>query len=543
MKLDQQMIKVVHALCNDVATPRSALVKELATKGDWIQLQKLKCNPADYSNSFDYWRDAIVTDLFRKVEVTENDKSLEQAAVDTFFACEATNTLTNHRLSRFLPDSCYFEHGQDLSLSVFIDEWRAEVKRILGRLPDDLTINFGGGATMSDEGKLTTIPDKLSKQPSVTIDCLSYRSFYDDSAWGRGLRSSERAWEPQVVPGNKFFTVPKDAVKHRGCCKEPSLNVAYQLCVGKLLKARLKTHGVDLKGGQQKHRRLARRASINGSLATVDLSNASDTVSRVLVELVLPPDWYQLLDDLRSKKTFIKGRWHRLEKFSSMGNGFTFELETLIFYTLAKTICKRLFVDYADLTVYGDDIICPVEAVDSLLASLRFFGFTPNASKTFVNGSFRESCGGDFFLGDAVRSHYVKKLPSEPACWISLANGLRRLCSHSFDNDLRWTIVKRAWFLCLRAIPSDIRRCRGPHFLGDVVIHDETFDCRVDTNGTPYVKAWVPIPVVLQWDYWLPPVQLASALKDVPSSGVSPRGSVKGYRFNYIPVWGVATTA
>jgi hypothetical protein len=52
--------------------------------------------------------------------------------------------------------------------------------------------------------------------------------------------------------------------------------------------------------------------------------------------------------------------------------------------------------------VYGDDIIVPVEFVPSVIDSLELFGAKVNRRKSFWNGSFRESCGKEYYDGSDV---------------------------------------------------------------------------------------------------------------------------------------------
>ena len=93
-----------------------------------------------------------------------------------------------------------------------------------------------------------------------------------------------------------------------------------------------------------------------------------------------------------------------------MGNAFTFELETLIFWCLTRAVVEELQLSQnGRVFAYGDDIICPTEAVPLLYKVLDFCGFTVNTEKSFTSGPFRESCGGDYFLGFDIRPYYVKK--------------------------------------------------------------------------------------------------------------------------------------
>lgn len=530
--LDQQLTRVVDALCDDIATPVARLVKDLVHKGEWVELQKLKVRPSDYQCGESYLRDSIVVDLLRKAEV---DSGIDKraAAVATFWSCEAQNAATNARLHRFLPRALLIECQGDHAVLEFIQAWRKEISLVLKSLPDSLSPRFGKGSTYGDRGQLITVPDKMSVSPTVTQGARLLLPLWQETAWYRAIQDS-RPWEsdPQTIRGNRFSTVPKTGLTDRGICIEPSINISYQLDVGRLMKDRLLHIGIDLRQGQQVHRERAQAASFLNTDATIDMSNASDTLCRVLPELVIRNDWWELLDSLRSPFTEIDGKSVRLEKFSSMGNGFTFELETLIFVTLARLIVSREGGDESRVLCYGDDLIVPKQHSRSVLAALAFFGFTPNKSKTFTDGPFRESCGGDFWNGVPVRAHFIEELPNEPHQWISLANGLRRVGHSDPNNPGRFRYLRRAWQRCLDAIPSDIRRLRGPEALGDLVIHDhEDAWCRTtDARGNPAVFVWEPISVVLQWNNWVPAVHFASALVGLPSKGVTPRGGISGFR-------------
>nr|UUW21353.1 MAG: RNA replicase beta chain [Sanya fiers-like virus 32] len=311
------------------------------------------------------------------------------------------------------------------------------------------------------------------------------------------------------------------------------------------------------------HKQLARIGSLTGAVATIDLSNASDTVCYNLIKLLLPPDWWQLVADTRSSHTLLEGRWVKLEKFSSMGNGLTFELETLVFFTLAKVLqeleppVEDPYTPGLTTSVYGDDIIVPTSVSRSMVAALKFFGFTPNEKKTFLKGPFRESCGGDYFAGHDVRPHFQKEVCEEPHHLIALANGLRRL-GRRLDGLGSGVDHRVAWFRCLDAIPRPIRICRGPEELGDLVIHDEPEHWQSRNpirvrSSIRYLRVWRAVPNRLKgWDQYRPGVVLSVALyggsSGTPStpvstaeqarlSGVVPRirGSyVSGYRFGRV---------
>lgn len=545
--LPQQMERVIYALCEDTNTPRSLAVKLLVEHREYGQLVNLTVDPLHYTNGHRYYLDVVVTDLLRKVEdfdIEGIDKVGE--ALKLFGASEHACYATNFRLNPYLENGP-FEDPSELRIFESIERMKNWISSVLGRLPEELhRASFGPGATFEDVGRYTTVPDKISNRPTMTEGCVDLLPLWSYTAWARAhLESNPSQSRPKAVRGNRFTTVPKDAKKDRGIAIEPSLNVFYQLGVGKAIRQSLKSVGIDLKDGQEVHRRVACEASRKGCYATIDLSNASDTMSYNLVKLLLPRGWFDLVDMLRSPRTLVNGQWHILQKFSSMGNGYTFELETLVFTAICLEACYLANVSATpgqNLFVYGDDIIMPVKAQVTGLALLRFFGFTPNTKKTFPSahkaehGLFRESCGGDFFDGLAVRPHYVKEIPNEPAKWISLANGIRRLGREDSGPDFRYSIYWRAWLRALDAIPSDIRRLRGPSDLGDLVIHDvrEFWRRRRTPDQRTYIRTWTPLHKVLPFHHWKWPVVFACALYGIPSDGVIPRNGISGYRIKWV---------
>jgi hypothetical protein len=205
----------------------------------------------------------------------------------------------------------------------------------------------------------------------------------------------------------KLNFVPKTAKTHRAIVVEPTLNGFVQLGIGDIIATRLRGVGVDIRD-QTRNQRLAREGSLSGALATLDLSSASDTIAVELVKDLLPMDWFNLLWSARTSKVECEGVVVRMQKFSSMGNGFTFPLETLIFYAMACAVAEEFDLPSSSVSVYGDDIIVPTVMFRDLCETLVCFGFTPNASKSFADGPFRESCGADYLSGVAIRPFYVK---------------------------------------------------------------------------------------------------------------------------------------
>jgi hypothetical protein len=111
---------------------------------------------------------------------------------------------------------------------------------------------------------------------------------------------------------------------------------------------------------------------------------------------------------------------------------------TLIFVGIQQKLNRQLTRQdvksfRGQVRVYGDDIIIPVDCVDSVIQTLEAFGLKVNKDKSFWNGKFRESCGGDYYDGEWVTPIRVRRdIPSslkrakqgEVASLVSLRNQL-----------------------------------------------------------------------------------------------------------------------
>jgi len=230
----------------------------------------------------------------------------------------------------------------------------------------------------------------------------------------------------------RVITVPKTLKTPRIIAIEPTCMQYMQQAV---LEAMLKAYerddilskviGFD---NQVPNQEMARLGSITGSLATLDLSDASDRVSNQLVrKLVAPWLWFsEAVDATRSRKADVPGHGViRLAKFASMGSALCFPMEASVFTTLVflgiqkdlrVPLTRKLIIDeYLDkVRIYGDDIVIPVEHVRSVVATLQDFGLVVNVNKSFWTGKFRESCGKEYYDGEDVTVVRVREvLPTQ----------------------------------------------------------------------------------------------------------------------------------
>lgn len=269
--------------------------------------------------------------------------------------------------------------------------------------------------------------------------------------WINFLCGNKASYE--IVEGNRVTTVPKKWNCDRTIGVEPSLNVFLQLGVGGYIASKLKPYGVTL-SDQRPNQAAAAAGSLKGDTVTMDLSNASDTISIEAVRLLLPGEWFIHLDELRSPAYQVgkKGAWQEYEKFSSMGNGFTFPLESLLFYAVLRGCVSETYDDPRLIRVFGDDLVVPTGSALLVIEVLEFLGFTINREKSHFFGWFRESCGTDYYYGIDVRPTYVDSCPTDDASVYNLYNRLRAQCIWDVENTLSFlkTLAKDS------EVPSDL---------------------------------------------------------------------------------------
>lgn len=241
----------------------------------------------------------------------------------------------------------------------------------------------------------------------------------------------------RLIEGSRITSVPKNEDTRRTIAIEPSGNMVLQLAAGAYLEGVLRMIGLDIKTQQPKNKALALRGSVDGSLATIDLSSASDLIGCDLVRLLFPAVWYKFLMCIRSSKTDIKGEEATLNMISTMGNGFTFPLMTLIFVSLIYAYrCRtqkdspNLFLNWDQTAVFGDDIIIPSDEYDVCVDTLERAGFIINKDKSYRDGPFRESCGGDYFEGVDVTPFYVKSLANNADVYVAINQVLEWSAKH-----------------------------------------------------------------------------------------------------------------
>lgn len=559
MNIDRALQRACVSAFIQLNTPISLSSKMLLEAGEWDQLAQRQISPSNYldtpSGASRYSRDVQAVDLLRKAPLpTTFDR--REAAESIFRQAEEQCCRSNLNLSLARD----YPLGElEYAMHQIMQRGKKWITRVFGVLPKDLSCGFGPGTTYELKGSTTSaIGDKITMAQATTQSAQALSAW----AWDRSLPARVRIESGlplrQVVPGNRFVVVPKDGKTDRGICVEPGGNLYLQKGIGSYLKERLGAVGLyvwkqpradlsdptqwtpDRPMAEKIHRTLAREGSRYGEWCTIDLSNASDTVCRELVKWLIPDDWYSLMEDVRSKKTLFprdfvgplkKGEtrkriwdWHVLHKFSSMGNGFTFELETAIFAAIVHGVTG--LTPGRDFFVFGDDIVVPTRYSKDVLAALKCFGFTPNPKKSFDAGPFRESCGGDFFIGYDVRPYQIKTLGTSIIELKALHNGLvgKRLY--------------RAARCVLDSMPT-VHRTFGPCHYGDAVLHGHVSRWKVTKkNGCEWIRPLMPFYTAIPLDRWGDEkIVISQMLLGLKATGYVPRDSEPdGWRRGWLSV-------
>ena len=233
--------------------------------------------------------------------------------------------------------------------------------------------------------------------------------------------------EPGAETPVRVITVPKTLKTPRIIAIEPlCMQYTQQSLLSPLvsvLETSVLTGGFLNFTDQKVNQRLALLSSKDKRLATLDLKDASDRVSVKLVELMLGsvPDFRDAVLACRSTTADVPGKGViPLSKFASMGSALCFPIESMVFYTISLMAVvkslgypmtpKSLKRVIGSVHIYGDDIIVPVDHVQSVMSELEAFGLLVNRNKSFWTGKFRESCGVDAYDGNLVTPVYCRRL-------------------------------------------------------------------------------------------------------------------------------------
>jgi hypothetical protein len=229
----------------------------------------------------------------------------------------------------------------------------------------------------------------------------------------------------------KCCLVPKDFKGPRLISAEGTVNQYLQQGQMKSLMRYIDNHPILKRSIQLRDQTLNQRkaaTAVDHDLVTLDLSNASDSVSTSLVWFLLSkvPRLRRQLMSTRSEYMRHDDTFIRLVAFSPMGSAVCFPVETLVFWAISMAslmlvrpryertprlrstehefgMCSSTLSELAsEICVFGDDIIAPRDCLSTLMTTLTSVGCQVNASKTCYETPFRESCGSEWFKNTDV---------------------------------------------------------------------------------------------------------------------------------------------
>jgi len=444
-----------------------------------------------------------LTRLFKKIEMPCSDARVSRAMFG-YLNCEQEVERWDSTVSETL-----LTEFSEMSRLLFADVFSRMDQKVYD---GDITPRHGSGATADGlrgnaKFHLQHWPDRLEEVfPYGEYAIPNWRYYY--------LLNDVQFLEPGSEIPVKVIPVPKTLKTPRIIAEEPAHMQYMQQAILRPLVRELESysslvHGLIGFSDQEPNRALARQASFDGTLATLDLKEASDRVSNRLVEALFQGyPWIgaavQATRSTRATISSIGVSIPNLKKFASMGSATCFPVEAMVFLT---TVCigiqrqansplraRDIRSLAGKVRVYGDDIIIPTDCVEYVTQALHDFGCVVNSGKSFWNGKFRESCGGDYYGGQDVRPVYLTQpFPLSRSDVSSLASTV------AFRNQL--------YFLGLwktaAALDEDLVNLLGGHFpivestsalLGRNSFLPYLYDRMDSETHSPLVRGWAIRP-------------------------------------------------
>lgn len=310
----------------------------------------------------------------------------------------------------------------------------------------DLIPNHGPGATAdgisgNSKYRWQYWHERVEPYFPVIDSAFCFSAFGSEELDSVSVLSWDQELPVKVTPVPKTLKGPR-IIAIEPCCMQYAQQAIRGLLYEALESSEISAGHVNFRD-QSKNQQLALMASKTGQYSTIDLSDASDRVPRKLALSMFDsnPDLRDAIESCRSTHAMLPDGTivGPLEKFASMGSALCFPVESMYFYTICvmallksmdlPTTHGHVWDVTRDIYVYGDDLIVPTEHATVVLSYLQKYYCKVNMSKTFVSGSFRESCGMDAYAGREVTPTYLRRMPPENRqqsdriiSWVKTAN-------------------------------------------------------------------------------------------------------------------------
>jgi len=273
-------------------------------------------------------------------------------------------------------------------------------------------------------GAVTTSKEKWLHRYSTIESLYPYSDWFCLYYNREHLESWDYAECKDIIRA-KLIAVPKDSRGPRLICVHPSESIWIQQGLRRELERAISLHRSNLgpwpRGrvrfdDQSANGSIALKSSLSRRYATLDMKEASDRISDVLVQILFGRK-YKFFGCCRAQEFIIpKARYNYLANglshmsladvigqmncYAPMGNATTFPVQSLVFWSICVAALQRRGLHQPGAVfVFGDDIIVRSECAEIVIDALESFGLLVNRSKSFWRGAFRESCGVDAFNG------------------------------------------------------------------------------------------------------------------------------------------------
>jgi len=385
----------------------------------------------------DHAKAALANSFYKKLCPEGNSAEADARALEKFRTLNASiSTEPFEFIAENEAESCFWDYFRD---EIELMTGQHVFGRSFGM--EFIREHMGLGPGSNQKADATSMISKLFGGSLSYTDpelIRLYRGALGDAgAWAEAEMQRYQRFGFTRVDGVNLFFAPKNREISRTCGTEATLNMLIQKAIGAFLEQGLEERtGINLSDQPDLNRELARLGSdqweSHDSFSTIDLVSASDCISTTLFsKIIRNPVLRHAIMVSRGRYAILPGGEKvELNMVSTMGGGFTFPLQTVVFASVVRAAYGIMGIPlYRDgirnYGVFGDDIIVRRPAYEFVIRMLTKLGFQTNKEKSFSTGPFRESCGHDYSRGRNIRGVYVKSLETHPEV-MSVINRLNR---------------------------------------------------------------------------------------------------------------------
>jgi hypothetical protein len=382
----------------------------------------------------DFWAWNGFSTFFLKIELRRPD--LKQPMYEKYIAAERSASYQSSRLNTRI-----VREMRDI-----ITEWFGQIDLT------DLLPKHGGGAVSNVH--LQTTADKYLWMKKCWIPNEGW-------CWSEymphGFYLSRRSASDYT---SRLIFVPKSYKALRTVKPEPVELMYWQQAIMKKVYAYVHKNRFLREHfpfhDQSEHHKLIRIGSINHCYGTIDLSQASDSVSYALVNYLFADTPLGVWLNSTRSCFFRYGLGERTYSyiFAGMGSALCFPIESIVFGSVCEAVSRRYGRYVAGIrwnklsktwSVYGDDIVIADNLFEAVSLTLKYLHFHVNDDKSFHDSDYLESCGREYYKGhDVTPLKYKVKYSEGPAATLAglVALGNRALAEYSATTLYRWCRFK-----------------------------------------------------------------------------------------------------